>query len=166
MPTLRCNRLLWAPAPTARSDSPRASTGNQWYYSIAGKSIGPVSEEALVGMIQTGQLSHKTLVWRSGMRGWMPIASVRELAWVWQGRSAGPRLATGKKPAVALVLSLLVVGLGQFYNGDTKKGLVMLLLAIGAGAISFGLGWFGVAIWSAIDAYNVAKGYSEMWRPL
>jgi len=154
------------PATASRADSLRAGASNQWYYSTAGKRIGPVSEEALVGMIQTGQVSHRTMVWRSGMGGWVPVASVRELSWVWRGPGTGPRLATGKKPGIALVLSLLIVGLGQFYNGDTKKGLVMLLLAIGAGVISFGLGWFGVAIWSAIDAYNVAKGYSEMWQPL
>jgi len=73
--------------------------------------------------------------------------------------------AEGKNRWVALGLSLLIVGLGQFYNGDTKKGLWMLLVAIVSGAFTFGILWFGMAIWSAIDAYLVASRKAEMWRP-
>ena len=71
--------------------------------------------------------------------------------------------AVGRNPGVALILSLFIVGVGQFYNGDTKKGLIMLVCAIGAALITFGLGWFAIAIWSAIDAYQVASGKSPMW---
>jgi TM2 domain-containing membrane protein YozV len=71
--------------------------------------------------------------------------------------------ATGRSPGVALILSLFIVGVGQFYNGDTKKGLIMLVCAIAAALITFGLGWFAIAIWSAIDAYQVASGKSPLW---
>jgi TM2 domain-containing membrane protein YozV len=71
--------------------------------------------------------------------------------------------AIGRSPGVALVLSMVIVGVGQFYNGDTKKGLVMLAAAVVAGVLTFGLGWFGIAIWSAIDAYQVAAGKSPLW---
>ena len=71
--------------------------------------------------------------------------------------------ATGKNPVVALILSALIVGVGQFYNGDTKKGIVMLLGAIILGALTFGLGWLGILIWSAVDAYQVASGTTPLW---
>jgi len=62
-----------------------------------------------------------------------------------------------KSPILALVLSLVIVGLGQLYLGQTSKGLLMFGLAVFFSFLSFGLLWFVVAIWSAIDAYNTAK---------
>jgi len=70
---------------------------------------------------------------------------------------------TGKSPALAAVLSLIIVGVGQFYNGDSKKGALMLVGAIVLGAATGGLLWLGLAIWSAIDAYQVANGTGKMW---
>ncbi len=62
-----------------------------------------------------------------------------------------------KSPILALLFSLLVVGLGQFYLGKISKGLLMLGLALFFSLFSFGIAWFAVAIWSAIDAYSTAK---------
>lgn len=71
--------------------------------------------------------------------------------------------AVGKNPVIALILSLLIVGLGQFYNGDTKKGLIMLGAAIVGGLLTVGIVWILVAIWSAVDAYRVASGDGKLW---
>lgn len=76
---------------------------------------------------------------------------------------SGERFAEDKNPAVALVLSLLIVGVGQFYNGDTKKGLVMLGVAVVLGPVTAGIAWLGMAIWSAIDAYQVAVRKTPLW---
>jgi TM2 domain-containing membrane protein YozV len=76
---------------------------------------------------------------------------------------AEKQYVTGKNPAVGLILSLIIVGAGQFYNGDLKKGGIMLVAAIVLGALTVGVGWFAVAIWSAIDAYQVASGKSPLW---
>ena len=84
---------------------------------------------------------------------------------------------SGKNPRAALVFSILIPGLGQFYNGDNKKGVVMLLLAIvpEKGVLmllmkivpaALGINWFvwlGVLIWSAVDAYRVAEAKSARW---
>lgn len=71
--------------------------------------------------------------------------------------------ATGKNPVVATVLSVLLIGLGQLYNEDLKKGLVMFL----AGALLFvptaGLSYVVVLGWSAVDAYKVAEGSGRRW---
>jgi TM2 domain-containing membrane protein YozV len=71
--------------------------------------------------------------------------------------------AEGKTPAVALILSLIIVGLGQFYNGDIKKGFLMLGGAIVGGLLSFTLLWWVFSLWSAIDAYRVAKRSVPLW---
>ena len=71
--------------------------------------------------------------------------------------------ASGKNPILALVLSLLIVGVGQFYNGDNKKGILMLVGAVVLGAFTVGILWFALAIWSAFDAYNVASGKTPLW---
>ena len=78
-------------------------------------------------------------------------------------RVAAPPAATGKNPTVATILSVLIAGAGQFYNGDMKKGAVMLGGAILLGAGTAGLGWLAIAIWSAVDAYRVASGTAHRW---
>jgi len=62
-----------------------------------------------------------------------------------------------------LVLSLFIPGAGQFYNNDWKKGLAMLGGGIVLGPLTAGVAWLGFAIWSMIDAYNVAKGTGKRW---
>jgi len=59
-----------------------------------------------------------------------------------------------KEPALALVLSLMLPGVGQIYNGDVGKGIAMMLGF-------WVLIWFGIGIgfwiWSMIDAYQSAQ---------
>jgi TM2 domain-containing membrane protein YozV len=73
------------------------------------------------------------------------------------------RVPTGKDPVLAAVLSVLIVGVGQFYNGDVKKGVAMLVGAIVLGTATVGLLWFVFAAWSAIDAHQVASGTGKTW---
>lgn len=73
------------------------------------------------------------------------------------------RFATGKNPTVAVILSIFIVGVGQFYNGDVKKGATMLAITLVAGLLTGGLAWLPMVVWSAIDAYNVATGKSPLW---
>lgn len=65
-----------------------------------------------------------------------------------------------KNPAMAAGLSLLFNGLGQAYNGQFGKGVLVLLASL--------LGLFvlivpGVAVWlwGGYDAYRTAKGMNE-----
>jgi TM2 domain-containing membrane protein YozV len=77
--------------------------------------------------------------------------------------SASPQVATtGKNPAIALVLSLVIPGVGQFYNSDIKKGALMLVAAI-IGIASAGLITIAIWIWSMVDAYQVASGKGKIW---
>lgn len=73
------------------------------------------------------------------------------------------RYAAGKNPAVALILSLLVIGVGQFYNGDIKKGLAMLAGTVVLGLLTGGIAVLAFWIWSVYDAYQVAGGKLALW---
>jgi hypothetical protein len=85
------------------------------------------------------------------MRGTAPVQVVGGIA------------RSEKSPVLATVLSIFIVGLGQFYNNDWKKGLAMLGGVILLAVPTAGVAWLGIAIWSAIDAYNVAKGKGKAW---
>jgi len=78
-------------------------------------------------------------------------------------QSGGGVARSEKNPVLATVLSVFIVGLGQFYNGDWKKGLAMLGGVILLAVPTAGVAWLGIAIWSAIDAHSVAKGKGKMW---
>jgi TM2 domain-containing membrane protein YozV len=72
--------------------------------------------------------------------------------------------AQGKDPTLAVILSGIVPGLalGQFYNGDFIKGIVMLVGALVLGWTIVGL--IAIWVWSIVDAYQVAKGSQDLWR--
>jgi TM2 domain-containing membrane protein YozV len=65
------------------------------------------------------------------------------------------------KPGVAAVLSLIIPGVGQFYNGTFWRGIFWLIITpglwIGSGGM---LGWICHII-AAITAYNYAKRSTE-----
>ena len=62
--------------------------------------------------------------------------------------------AARKSPGIALLLSLLICGVGQMYNGQVGKGILMLIGGIVAWLVF--LGWV-IWIWSMVDAYQTAK---------
>lgn len=68
--------------------------------------------------------------------------------------------ARPKSAGTALVLSILIVGLGQIYNGQVGKGILMFILCIGLWFVL--LGWI-INIWSWIDAYQTASRMNERY---
>lgn len=71
--------------------------------------------------------------------------------------------AANKSAGVALILSLLICGLGQFYNGQIGKGILMFALMIALWFVL--LGWV-IWIWSAVDAYKTAKAMNLRYHML
>jgi TM2 domain-containing membrane protein YozV len=72
-----------------------------------------------------------------------------------------------RNPLLAAVLSLIVAGLGQIYNGQVTKGVIFIIVQLINGALTAVLiGWFLlplVGIWSIIDAYLIAKHNNERY---
>jgi TM2 domain-containing membrane protein YozV len=66
-----------------------------------------------------------------------------------------------KNPGLAAVLSFLISGLGQIYNGQIVKGLVVLAIqSINIALTQILIGWVPLIIvwvWAIFDAYRVAE---------
>ncbi len=52
----------------------------EWYYEFNGAQQGPVSQEALLSLMQAGTVVPQGRVWREGMADWAPAATMPELA--------------------------------------------------------------------------------------
>jgi len=72
-----------APPPPPPPGAP--SAGPRWSVAIDGKTYGPYTDDALRGMVQSGQIAMSAQVWHPGAAGWAPISDVPEL-----GLSAPP----------------------------------------------------------------------------
>jgi TM2 domain-containing membrane protein YozV len=81
-------------------------------------------------------------------------------------------MATQTNPLIALLLSIIVPGVGQLYNREVKKGWVILGSCLSLGALTYwfaGLNKITVALallllWlsAIVDAYKVAKTSGEV----
>lgn len=64
----------------------------EFYYAKEDRSRqGPVSQEELRSLFQTGQINRDTLIWKQGMADWQPLAT---LAWLQDELSRGAGTAT------------------------------------------------------------------------
>jgi uncharacterized RDD family membrane protein YckC len=50
--------------------------GMQWFYTEDDKQVGPVSEDELRQLAESGKLSGETMVWREGMPDWQPYGKL------------------------------------------------------------------------------------------
>lgn len=76
--------------------------------------------------------------------------------------SSVKRYAQGKNPTLAAFLSFLIVGVGQIYNGDVLKGILLFIACV---LLSFTvIGAFGIWGYGIYDAYQVAKGNQSLWK--
>jgi hypothetical protein len=66
-----------------------------------------------------------------------------------------------KSAGVALLLSFLLCGAGQMYNGQVVKGILMLVGCILLWSVF--LGWI-INLWSWIDAYQTAKKMNARYK--
>ena len=81
-----------------------------------------------------------------------------------------------KSAGVAVLLSFFLSGLGQIYNGELTKGLLLLFASIGLSVFLFFLWWtcaglfiglaFALVVWifGMYDAYTRAEEYNRVLR--
>lgn len=73
-----------------------------------------------------------------------------------------------RSPILAAILSLILSGLGQIYNGQVAKGVIFIVVQLVNTALTVVLiGWVLmpiVGLWAAIDAYLVAKRNNERYE--
>jgi TM2 domain-containing membrane protein YozV len=80
------------------------------------------------------------------------------------GRLAPPKpakIVNQRSPIVAAILTLIVCGLGQIYNGQLGKGIIYLIVAIICGLLILAIiGIILLPIWyiiAIVDAYKTAQ---------
>ena len=71
-----------------------------------------------------------------------------------------------KSEALALILSLLIPGLGQIYNGQVSKGAMMIVAAIVCAVLTFvffpiGILYIVLWIYAMYDAFKDVKEYNQ-----
>ncbi|MEX2192611.1 MAG: hypothetical protein WD717_04455 [Nitrosarchaeum sp.] len=76
-------------------------------------------------------------------------------------------MLNSKSEAIAIVLSILIIGVGQMYMGKIGRGVGILIggifLAV-IGVMTLGVGFIIfiiLFIWQIIDAYNLCKKYNN-----
>jgi hypothetical protein len=52
----------------------------QWYYSKNGVQLGPVAESDLRAKLSVGEVSATDMVWKDGMKDWLPASTTPEFA--------------------------------------------------------------------------------------
>ncbi len=72
-----------------------------------------------------------------------------------------------RSPVLAAILSLILSGLGQIYNGQITKGVIFIVVQlINAALTAVLIGWVLmpiVGLWAMIDAYLVVKRNNERY---
>jgi TM2 domain-containing membrane protein YozV len=69
-----------------------------------------------------------------------------------------------RNPILAAILSLIVAGLGQIYNGRICKGVIFILIQLINGALTAVLiGWYCSLLWAMVDAYITTKRNNERY---
>jgi hypothetical protein len=52
----------------------------RWSLTVDGKTYGPYSDDAVKGMVASGQVAAGTLAWKPGAAGWAPLSTFEEFA--------------------------------------------------------------------------------------
>ena len=80
-----------------------------WYYAEAGQQLGPITEEELLRLAESGKIRSDTLVWREGMANWEVYDYVKPTrAASASGLSAVPPQVIGQNEAVCVECGRIV----------------------------------------------------------
>jgi TM2 domain-containing membrane protein YozV len=101
--------------------------------------------------------------WRWDGAQWIPNAMAPPTAYpVAPGMIVAP-----KNPAVSLLISFFIPGVGSMVNGDTQTGVIILVVYLVGIATSFFLigipVLIGAWIWGLIDAYQGAQRWNARY---
>lgn len=89
----------------------------QWYYSNNATQMGPVTDAELRAMLASGKVNATDMVWREGMKDWLPASSVPGLCVMPQAGGnpyqppAVPGTFDAPMPTSGLAIASLVCGI-------------------------------------------------------
>jgi GYF domain 2 len=154
-----------------------------WYFMNGDKQEGPVEQDRITELIQSGQVTGNTPVWRDGMGDWLQLSQT-ELAPLIPSIKAPPRFTGTSMPPPPPVFTsstsfardpekiypsnppksphtcwwgILIVGLPHFILGQTAKGAVFFTAAFILGILTAGISALVFVPINIIDSYQVGK---------
>lgn len=133
LPALFASTSRSAPAAAAPDPIPTVQPAPVgWFYSSGQRPVGPVGKEELVGLLKSGRIDSKTLVWTEGLANWIPLrdaeldATPARAGDLPRGASAsatpyalggaGPRARKSAIPAVLSVAIVLTIACGLYWK--------------------------------------------------
>jgi TM2 domain-containing membrane protein YozV len=146
--------------PTGGSVSPPASA-KEWFYSIDGSQLGPVTPMELAGLIRHGVLSGNSLVWRAGMPKWAALGYLPDFVGMLSHNSKRSSGGSGKSKVAAVLLAVFLGGFGihHFYLGNTLRGSIQLCLFI----LTCGIMWIVALVEAVLIAFSSEEDFNEKW---
>ena len=72
--------LAGGAAPVTQSGMPPPPPVVQYNVAVNGQTTGPFTMEQLAQLVQDGQFTNQSMVWKAGMAGWVAAGTVQELA--------------------------------------------------------------------------------------
>jgi len=103
--------------------------------------------------------------WRWDGHQWVPNAPVLAGSAYMVPAQPGAMVVAPKNPAVSLIVSFFLPGVGSMINGDTNRGILILALyLVSALAIIVLIGIpfaVGIWIWGMVDAYQGAQAWNR-----
>lgn len=173
------------PAAQTAPPPPPHPLDKQWRIVVDRETYGPYTGHQLKAYIEEGRVTRDTTVASPGTHVWYKASDDRILGPLFDRKEAKASQARAKdastivqvsnmpppaingieqgpkSPGIALLLSLLITGVGQMYNGEVVKGILMLI-----GCVILWFFWLGwvIWIWSMIDAYQGAKNVNAAYR--
>ncbi|MDP6952255.1 MAG: GYF domain-containing protein [Alphaproteobacteria bacterium] len=139
----------------------------RWMLKVEETVHGPYTGHEVANFIREGRVHGQTLVAPEGHEQWQAAENDPALLRVIEAERARAGRAVsvdvdmdGGSPVLALVLSLIIAGVGQIYNGQIIKGALMFVSCFLLWLVW--LGWI-IWIWSMIDAFVVAKAKRRLW---
>ena len=90
-----------------------------WYYAVGGQQQGPVDEAQMDALLQSGQITQETLVWRDGMANWQPLRQARASASTGTPPIAGSMAGAGAETSTSgSVGEVVCVECGKLFTKD------------------------------------------------
>ena len=77
------------PMPGATPPPPPMPQSVQYYVAVNGQQYGPCDTNAVMQMLQSGQVNAQTMIWANGMPAWAPINTVPAFAAFFQAPQGG-----------------------------------------------------------------------------
>ena len=103
--------------------------------------------------------------WRWDGTRWVPNTPVATAPGYIVPLQPGSMVVAPKNPAVSLIVSFFIPGVGSMINGDVGVGIgILVLFIVGIATTIFFVGFFlilGAWIWGMVDAYQGAQRWNR-----